>query len=282
MNQGASVISVLRSMQRDDIAIKEIEDKIQAFSKFCKSKNILRSYDKFIPDISSLWYYYITSGNNIQTLGEEYSYILRFTNENTIPSRFIQLLWLILYIGGEPMFNTMLLFIKKHIKLSNDLREEAKQNLLKILSIWHAHKKNFEGIHRSLFYINGNYYSFGHRITGIKYILLRDWLQDSGFARSFKIVGYISLIYYIFNISSELWHSRLEITPEEDEQSTESEYSSRLCALCNSQRKSPSAANCGHIFCWNCIHESLNYQRNCPLCREEVDPSRIIFLQNYV
>lgn len=84
----AQVVDVLRSMQRDDLAIKVLEENIQGFLKCIGARNY-RTISKYIPFVSSIWYYYVTSGNNLQTLGEEYSNILRMSDTNMIPSKMV-------------------------------------------------------------------------------------------------------------------------------------------------------------------------------------------------
>lgn len=43
--------------------------------------------------------------------------------------------------------------------------------------------------------------------------------------------------------------------------------SSRSCMLCLSPMVNPSAANCGHMFCWECIVDWVRERPECPLCR---------------
>ncbi|OBA23679.1 hypothetical protein METBIDRAFT_30108 [Metschnikowia bicuspidata var. bicuspidata NRRL YB-4993] len=44
--------------------------------------------------------------------------------------------------------------------------------------------------------------------------------------------------------------------------------SSRNCMLCLSPMINPSAANCGHFFCWVCITDWMREHPECPLCRQ--------------
>lgn len=44
---------------------------------------------------------------------------------------------------------------------------------------------------------------------------------------------------------------------------------SRVCMLCLSPMVNPSAALCGHIFCWDCIVDWVREHPECPLCRQQ-------------
>lgn len=88
LSQKTQAVDVLRSMQRDELAIKTLEDNIQGLAKSLGARKY-RTVSKFIPTVSSAWYYYVTSGNNLQTLGEEYSNILRLSDTNVIPNKMV-------------------------------------------------------------------------------------------------------------------------------------------------------------------------------------------------
>ncbi|KAI5955374.1 PEX10 [Candida jiufengensis] len=44
---------------------------------------------------------------------------------------------------------------------------------------------------------------------------------------------------------------------------------SRNCMLCLSPMITPSAANCGHLYCWDCIVDWIRENPECPLCRQQ-------------
>jgi peroxin-10 len=50
----------------------------------------------------------------------------------------------------------------------------------------------------------------------------------------------------------------------------------RKCTLCLEQFKDPSVTTCGHVFCWTCVRDWVREKPECPLCRQEVLPSKIL------
>ncbi|CAG9823728.1 unnamed protein product [Phaedon cochleariae] len=274
----SKVADILRLTQRDELFVRDIEEQMHSFLKLIGTRTY-HKMNKLIPVIANLWYYFMTTLGNLQTLGEEYTGTIRVNNNGKIPPKMMQTLWLVLYVGGEPLLDRLLNYSKIHINGSSSLTMKAKSLFISCIDVFKDEKPNLKRIHTALFYMDGRYYNISNRLAGIRYVLLREWLQNNSFIRSFSFLGHITLFYILFNLVS-----RITFKKAEEKQGSEmilSNISRKSCVLCADNIKSACSTPCGHIFCWDCIHDSLSYQKTCPICRENVQPSRIIFLQNF-
>ncbi|XP_022904231.1 peroxisome assembly protein 10-A-like [Onthophagus taurus] len=273
----AKVADIIRSSQRDDNFVNELQNYLTSIIKSFGNQNYNR-LRKLIPPISTAWYYLFTSVSNLQTLGEEYTGTIRLDGTQKIPAKYWQILWLILYVGGEPILDRTLQHLEKKTSKNYELKDEARRFILKNIKFVKNNKELFIRLHQSLFYINGAYYNISNRLTSIRYVLVRQWLQNDAATQSFSILGKISFFYTIFCLIRNYINEGNNLLTETLFDVAEN---GKICVLCTENRHNTCSTLCGHLFCWTCIFDSLKFQKACPICREIINPSRIIFLQNY-
>lgn len=102
-------------------------------------------------------------------------------------------------------------------------------------------------------------------------------MQDDVASSSIRFLGIVSLLYVLYNLVKNYIYQDSIIK----ENVSYASDSSKVCILCVESRKNTCTTFCGHLFCWQCIYDSLKHQQSCPICREPINPSRIAFLQNY-
>lgn len=86
----ANVADILRSTQRDDLFISDLEQNMHTFLKLMGTRNY-HKLNTTVPVVANIWYYFMTSLSKIQTLGEEYTGTIRVNNKNQIPHKSVRL-----------------------------------------------------------------------------------------------------------------------------------------------------------------------------------------------
>jgi len=143
-------------------------------------------------------------------------------------------------------------------------------------------------IHLGIFYFGGYYYEWSKRFTGVKYIFDR----PSGMYRPhYHILGlliFIQLLISTYQFCKSIISSYNREEPnhewiEEDYHPNQNSPNEKQpnCVLCLEPRKYPTVAECGHIFCWNCIHDSCQNKPECPLCRRQILPQNLTRIYHY-
>lgn len=150
---------------------------------------------------------------------------------------------------------------------------------------------NITDVHRAhlaLFYLNGIFYHIAKRITGIRYLLVRNSLRNDGSRPTYRLLGYLSVIQLIITLILTTYQHLKSGKPLERLVSQEKSASTNItsgssmkCALCLERLRDKTVTPCGHLFCWNCITEWCVSKPECPLCRESVQLSRLVFLHHY-
>lgn len=163
------------------------------------------------------------------------------------------------------------------ILLNNELPFEFKQPLGTLI----------KDIHYITFYLFGDFYELAKRAVGVNYTT-----TDTNSYQSYrmsvlnKIIGLISLIKLITSLSDKVQSTNKAQQDSHIQNSSSGASSTPVdpsiqCLLCSEQRINATSTMCGHIFCWNCIHQWVKERGECPICRSPTEPSRLIHLVNF-
>jgi peroxin-10 len=271
-------------------------------------QRIAHNWSQYCSPFSAVLYHSLTSVAGFQTLGEEYTGILQVDRSGrSTPKKMAVAISVVLLIFGKPTLEMLMNAVTKYVENQSDktrISETSQiddnnaptialriQEVLRILK----HYMSFLGqLHLALFYLQGTFYHVSKRILGIYYLLVRRSFanHDAASRRILKYLMWISVINsFLVGIKDSISYARIPKTKQtvsdssfsrEDSATTSiSSDQTKRCTLCLETRQNPSVTPCGHIFCWDCIMDCLRTKHECPVCREQFPPSRIVPLQNF-
>ena len=264
-----SFTEILRASQKDDLVKNQMANDI--------STNVLlkilgpRLWIHWKPWIEAsihFTYFAITTLADLQTIGEEYTGILQVTNvaeRLKIPSRFSRLVMICLETFGPLILKQCSKSWLKHPKTDQFI--EIFDYISKFHILW--------------FYIEENFYQIPKRFVSVEYVKLRPWgglPQNSPIKNWLKLLSIFNGVVLILQLINK-YKSQAKIQINSQTKNI-TETKGRKCPLCLEPRKNPTSTLCGHIFCWDCIQESAQIKSECPICRDEVLPSKLIPIMN--
>lgn len=298
----ANQLEIIRSEEKDHYMISQLSQRLdELYTKLFDLSNF-HLYQPYFYRLSEFLYYLTTTLSNRQTIGEEYVCLIQYDHKTKrIPSFPRRLTMIFLRIFGDLITKSLVTsyFIRPiadeyfHPKLSSETIELISQFLI----------TSIERMHKIFFYLTGYSYNLSKTFTRIRYLIYTRSTADSQSIRSkldytMKIVSLCLAIQYIIEAYASLKQIALSITQnrqrlnatveENNEKKIFTDDSSSpvdhvRCPLCYELAIANAALvpECGHVFCWQCIHTWVADNQTCPLCKTNTMSSRIVHLINY-
>lgn len=283
---------VLRTVQKDLTYTNQLAQDYSDILKF-GSNRLWIKYNYICNLVAELTYHGFASWNNLQTLGEEYTGIIQIDNAYiALPNKLLQMISIILEFGGVRLLTIVLRKMERSFERNEDLLPDVRAKLINCCQLLIKCMPYIQTLHRSWFYWSGGKYHISKRVTGINYVLVRHWLSANYSVFGYKILGAISFMQLALGFAAyvkEELASRRRALEQNHHKWTrrtiggedEKDASDVKCVLCLETRQDTSVTDCGHLFCWTCILDWLNQKEECPVCRESLKKSSVIYLRNF-
>ncbi|CAL4060809.1 unnamed protein product [Meganyctiphanes norvegica] len=285
--QRAGAAEVLRAAQKDETFLSRMKSYCSEIIQRTLGTRVWLDIHKYVEIFIDLIYYGLTTLSLNQTLGEEYTGILQVdSSRRNLPSFTQRTLLTLVKCFGPFILKRILTKIEQSArsgKLSLYLRPELKNVILQYIPTLRYILTLLQRLHLSIFYFNGLFYHIANRVSGVNFVLVREWLGDNTARKSFQQLSVVLFTHIVLTVLHSLYNAKFSKKYQEDLQSSPNCYleNKDQCPLCLDKRKFSSVTPCGHLYCWQCIHECLQTSQQCPLCRHPATPANIVPLLNY-
>lgn len=255
---------ILRAHQKDEQHIASLQRDVSEIARALLGMRRWIRWRLEVDAFASFVYYCATTLSGYQTLGEEYVHILQLGRTlKTVPTLAQRITFVVLQSFGGNLISRTLKLVKKRRNVDGEALNTLVTRALQV--------------HVILFYLLGGYYSPAKRLTGIRYVLIRNWLSTPDVARYYKVLGWLSLIEFGVSLQSAVKSLKASDTGDSGHAESSSKYN---CCMCVDSAKNASVIPCGHVYCWYCITGWLRTNKQCPLCREPCEPQQTVLLRN--
>ncbi|XP_078319167.1 peroxisome biogenesis factor 10-like [Crassostrea virginica] len=289
MRQPAGVAEILRSHQKDDIYTGYLKNSVSEVFQEIFGPGVWIRWKNEVDRLAEITYFLLTTVAGYQTVGEEYVNIIQIDkHKRNIPSKLKRLIHVSLHVFGPYGVARLLDWVEKKLQSGDwdSVPMETREIILKSLPVLQQALSLLQRFHLAVFYLRGIFYHIAKRLTDVSYIKFSVTnTEGSSVQQSFRALGWLSLAQLGFSVLQLLYHSyRSSGTAtllKNSSTQAPSDSVDRKCCLCLETRRTPTATPCGHLFCWQCIYEWCSTKLECPICREKLQPQKLVFLQNF-
>ncbi|SCV30989.1 related to C3HC4 zinc-binding integral peroxisomal membrane protein [Fusarium fujikuroi] len=139
----------------------------------------------------------------------------------------------------------------------------------------------FKAVILALFYFSGTYYQLSKRLLSLRYVFTRT-VPDTPDRAGYELLGASSskarVDIFAATHTPAAAVPRIQLTDDKAMGYIKGGQQ-RKCTLCLEEMRDPSATQCGHVFCWECIGDWVREKPECPLCRREAMAQHILPLR---